>query len=932
MRLRKRLLFLGAILLLLGVLTALLAPYAVARGLRVWLGWAARQEGVAINMAGIDAPFLHAITIDQVRLAPGPDDARAIDLQASRVILDLNFRGWLFSRRARLLHSVRVEHLRGRIQRTKASRARLDWRSLHRLLPDVFGFQDADLDVTTDETAFAFHGVNLNGSDVESGSFTAHDIHVTSPILRQNFTELRGATAWDGERLTIAGLPLVRGLDLETLTIDLSRLTKRQLGLDFQLDAFGGTLRVSVQGSGGEKKFGLDLAGSAANISLAQISAAAGLLEPLTGSVHAAQFTFRGSPGEFLDATASIWIELSDFAWRERRGDHLVFGATYYDRRLQVEQLYVQQQPNELTVNGEFLWPKPPARWNALQFRGVVNAAIPDANAFAQLFGAQAGDFSGALSARGEIDSLDPSAHGRLGFRGDGLRFRGVSLDSLGGIFQLQGSEATLANLEIRHGDDFLRGHGTADLTGAHRYSARLTGAIGNLLEYAPVLPAAWRASKIGGGVTFDWTGDGTAAAHSGTMQIFAHSLQLPFAALRAPIDVTLEGTYSPQDVFFRTFKLADDRISLGGFLMLGPDFVELQALQMTLDGMPRVSGTLFLPLSFERWRKSFSLLDALEERQKFDVDLMVDNFDLAELPRALGEAGATSGLLSGKLAAYGPLSALQLTTNWRLQNLGPSAKPNTIDFDSHIEGGRADANLRAQFGVSAPLRVSTSLPLRLEKKSFEDGSIVDQTKPFWLTLDCPALFPSMMPEKLRPFGVKSGLVSGQIVYSGTVSTPIIDGSAEFLDLKINPPPPLPALTNLTAALRFGNREAVIDRLAVDLDGISTEGRGSLTTTPSSFALTLQTAPGSLALAGIPARGSEISDVRLFGDAPGQQPVKLQEVIVRGKTGANNFSLTIRSDAGQTTLFVDPRAASTAGPLLLHPIEPSLNDKGNLWP
>ena len=774
--------------------------------------------------------------------------------------------------------------------------------------------------------------MNLNGSDVESGSFTAREIQVTSPILRQTFAGLRGATAWDGERLTIAGLPLVRGLDLETLTIDFSRLTKQQVGLDFQLDAFGGTLRASVQASGGEKKIALDLAGSAANISLAQISAAAGLLEPLTGSVHAAQFTFRGNPGEFLDATASIWIEISDFAWRERRGDHLVFGATYYDRRLQVEQLYVQQQPNELTVNGEFLWPKRSARWNALQFRGVVNATIPDANAFAQLFGAQAGDFSGALSASGDINSLDPAAHGHLAFRGDGVRFRGVSLDSLGGTFQLDGSEATLANLEIRHGDDFLRGHGTGDLTGTHRYSARLTGAIGNLSDYAPALPQNWPASKIAGGVTFDWTGDGTAAAHSGTMQIFAHGLQLPVATLRAPIDVTLEGTYSPQDVFFRTFKLADDRVSLGGFLMLGPDFVELQALQLTLDGVPRISGTLFLPFSADRWRKSFSLLDAFEERQKFDVDLLVDNLDLAEFSRALGESGTTTGTLSGKLAAYGPLASLQLTTNWRLQNLGPSAKPNTIDFDSHLESGRADTNLRAQFGVSAPLQLSSSWPLRLEKKRFADGSVLEQAKPFWLTLDCPALFPAMMPEKFRPLHAGSGIISGRVVYSGTVAAPVIDGGAELLNLKINPPPPWPAVSNLNAVLRFGNKEAAIDRLTGNLEGASSEWRGRLTTTLSSFTLTLQPAIENLTLAHVPASGSTIPAIRFFAGAPEDQPVKLQQLIVRGKIGADDFSLTTRSDAGDTTLFVDPHVPATAGPLLLEAIEPSLSDKQNRWP
>ena len=80
-------------------------------------------------------------------------------------------------------------------------------------------------------------------------------------------------------------------------------------------------------------------------------------------------------------------------------------------------------------------------------------------------------------------------------------------------------------------------------------------------------------------------------------MQLFAHGLQLPVAPLRMPLDVTLVGSYSPQDVFFRTFKLASDRFSLGGFLMLGSNFVELQAFELALDGARRMGGTLFLPV-----------------------------------------------------------------------------------------------------------------------------------------------------------------------------------------------------------------------------------------------------------------------------------------------------------------------------------------------
>ena len=196
-----------------------------------------------------------------------------------------------------------------------------DWRRWARLLPDNFEINDLNLDVTTATTAVRLRGVLVTASAIESGRFHARQILVISPLLRQTFANLRGATSWESARLTIAGIPLARGLDLEALTIDLSRLRKRRLGIDLHLDTYGGTLRASFQGRAGEK-FSIDLAGSASNISLAQISNAVGFLEPINGSVRASKFTFRGNPSEFLDATGSIWMEATDFAWR--RGGQIV--------------------------------------------------------------------------------------------------------------------------------------------------------------------------------------------------------------------------------------------------------------------------------------------------------------------------------------------------------------------------------------------------------------------------------------------------------------------------------------------------------------------------------------------------------------------------------------------------------------------------------
>jgi hypothetical protein len=935
MSFRKRLVVFLLIALVAGALDALFAPFVVARGVRFWIWWAAKRQGLSAEIERVDAPFLRPLTIHNLSVAPGKGPAREVSLRATTVVVDLNLRGWIFREHSSLLRSVRVHRLTGhvRMPETAVAGAALDWRQWARLLPDEFQINELNLDVSTATTAVSFREVLLTASAIESGRFFSRQIFVTSPLLRQTFINLRGATSWDSARLTIAGIPLARGLDLEALTIDLSRLTKRRLGIDLHLDTYGGTLRASFQGRAGEK-FSIDLAGSASNISLAQISGAMGFLEPVTGAVRASKFTFRGNPGEFLDATASIWMEATDFAWRARRADSVMLGATYYDRRLEVDQLYVRQRENELTVNGALLWPKKLKSWAQLPFRGQLNATIPDLNGFAQFFGATTGDFSGALKAEGEFDLVDRDASGRLACHGQGVKFRGVALDSLGASLRLHGREATLENLEVRHAEDFLRAQGTFELTAGHRFSGRLTGAISDLAAYAPLLPSGWRSGEIGGGATFDWRGDGTLAAHSGTIQVFAHGLQLPVAPLRMPLDVTLEGSYSPQDLFFRTFKLAGDRFSLGGFLMLGSNFVELQACELTLDGTRRIGGTLFLPFSFQSWRTSHSWLAALDEEQKFDVDLSLDHLDLAQLGSVLGEKSLGHGILDGKLAAFGPLRGLQVTTNWRLENLGSASRANAIDFHGRLDAdGRLEAETTAQFGVSDPITVRASLPLRLGKERLETGMLLEPAQPLSVAVECPALFLESLPNEWQLGGWR-GLVTGNIAVRGKLPAPTISGEADIVNAGFQPPPPWPEVAALEAHVRFFDTEALIDPLRGQVDSTPIELRGRFTASPTAFGLTITPGEGAIELVSQPGEMVGLSSVRMLGKGWSEGQPRLQNAFVRGTIWPLAFSLTTAttrqsaadSSARQATWFFQ-RGVPEASPLLLRIVAPESGAK-----
>ena len=173
------------------------------------------------------------------------------------------------------------------------------------------------------------------------------------------------------------------------------------------------------------------------------------------------------------------------------------------------------------------------------------------------------------------------------------------------------------------------------------------------------------------------------------------------------------------------------------------------------------------------------SLLVALDEEQKFDVDLAIDYLDLGQLAEALGEKSIATGILDGRLAAFGLLRALQVTTTFHLEGFGREQTKSSIDFHGRLADSRIDADATAFLGISNPVALRASLPVRLEKKRLEAGTALDRTKPFSLALDCSALFLETLPNEWRA-GAEGGLVTGTIAWAGTLQAPI-SGEASLL-------------------------------------------------------------------------------------------------------------------------------------------------------
>ena len=487
---RTRLL-LGALFALLAVLIVIwFTPFAVSNGIRLWVWWKGRQEGFIVKIDKIDAPFLRPVTLRGLKVTSTSGNAFRIELSATQASAALNLKSILLSMGGRAIRSISIQQLRGELRHSNpAGRAitQRGWRTMQTLLPQNLTIDSAKVRVEDGPTVMLLRNAFLSASEIEAGRFYADEVMIASPWFRQTFSQLRGATSWQGNRLTVAALRLTRGFDLQSITVDLSRIERRRIGLEFDVDAFGGKLRASASHEWRSPHFNWKLAGSATDISLAQTSEALGFTDRVDGLLHACNFSLRGNPGEPARATASLWTELTGLTWRDRTAEAIMLGAALYNRQIQLQQLYIKQRTNQLTLSGEASFPSNSSDWLSPDFRGDISASINNLGDFASLFGADPGAFAGKIAIEGAMNARDRKIGGHITASGTSLRFFTTSVDALNAKLNLKATELEFEQLELNRKSDFARAQGKIDLSHEHSYSGMLNATIANLAEYLSI-------------------------------------------------------------------------------------------------------------------------------------------------------------------------------------------------------------------------------------------------------------------------------------------------------------------------------------------------------------------------------------------------------------------------------------------------------------
>src|SRR5438046_4521893 len=194
--------------------------------------------------------------------------------------------------RGRIIHSLSIRELHVEVRRTNPKvRAitRRGWSTLQRLLPEELTIANSEMRVENGPTLIRLRRGFLSASETEAGRFSAAEIMIASPWLRQTFSQLRGATHWEANRLTLGGLTLSRGLDLQSATADLSRLGKQRVGVQFDVDVFGGKIRGNISHEWHSQHSNWKIAGGASDISLAQTSEAFGFADRVRSEEHTSE-------------------------------------------------------------------------------------------------------------------------------------------------------------------------------------------------------------------------------------------------------------------------------------------------------------------------------------------------------------------------------------------------------------------------------------------------------------------------------------------------------------------------------------------------------------------------------------------------------------------------------------------------------------------
>ena len=688
---------------------AIIEPHSLRFLIKHGLTQAAWLHGTQLAIGGVDGSIFEPLTFRDVRLSSRNAGVTS-NVTINRAEARLAWRTLALQRGAGFFAKLTVDGFQGDVvfEPGEQEFAPAPWpifaseqkrlRSVHWLpLPPFIEVWHASLSVRAGKAGD--RAIFLSDTRFTLNEFALGDVAIGKLTVRRGwfhktFANLRGTSALRDTRLTLADLQLQPGVWIKSISADFNAAAERGLQVAFDFASFGGSIHGELQHAPAGQQPNMEVAGTFSQISVADLAKFLEVRETAGGVIREGKFSFRGSPRTLDKATISTRFEATDFVWGNRRWNLLVLGATVVDRRLQIPELQLQQAHNALKLKGEFSLPENDAPWWESAFNFEVAGRINNLTELSALFGPHFNNTSGKMTIDGSVRGESKTFSGQLIVTGSKLTYRGAPIDLFNAAVKLEGNEFQMVNLEMVHGDDFLRGHGSISILGEKRYSGELRINVEDLASYAPLLEKPIAPAPLAGGLVLNWSGDGTFEAHSGAFtarlrKLHAIGSKDVFPAL--PIDAEVEGTYAPGGLSLGKCVLANDGTRLETRLSADKKSIKLDPLKLTRDNAVWLEGTAILPVNLFRWWTA-SGVEALVPDAPFKVGVTAKGVQLDDVARLTGRPIPVRGVLSGKFNTDGTLRNLKMTGSGKLTKGQIPANPllpllENVEADAELDG-----------------------------------------------------------------------------------------------------------------------------------------------------------------------------------------------------------------------------------------------------
>lgn len=240
--------------LLLALLVCLLVPSSFQFVIRQAAIFTAHQHGIDLEIDKVQGSIFEPVAFYGIKVTAFSAARTATSIEITRADVDISLASLVFKRGVGCLRSVSLDGLEGKIKLQPGNSdtgipldgdAGNPW--VEKLIPSRLNATHVNLLFQRGNEFVQLQNLSGLVSDREPGTVQIDKLIVNQSWLAKTFSSVKGATAFQDSRISIANLSLENNLTITNASSDLMEMGNGRLKVDFDLAAFDGSIRGEMR-------------------------------------------------------------------------------------------------------------------------------------------------------------------------------------------------------------------------------------------------------------------------------------------------------------------------------------------------------------------------------------------------------------------------------------------------------------------------------------------------------------------------------------------------------------------------------------------------------------------------------------------------------------------------------------------------------------